>query len=309
MSLGVALVTTSKSFGLRAEQQVADAAADQVGGVIVAAQALDDLGGVGIYRVRFYLHSRLGVPHQRREITGYRRFRRAPSYSDGGNVASGSSGAAGRRRLRLGLLRRRRGVVRGLAGGAARGRRSPRPVSARRASAARRRRRRRWAPGSAQGRASARRRAPVSAARRPPRPGPARAPSPAGAGVGAGPSARVPRPPQRRVVARQRLDRGRGGWRSRLGRGRRRRIGSDGLARACSSRRTTPRRRPRAPPTAPAPSRRPWTAAAAPSVLRVGMIVGRVKSLGRRHSAPARTTAGRSASGNGCDGAGGPSTN
>ena len=32
-----------------AEHQVADAAADQVGGVIVAAQALDDFGGVGIY--------------------------------------------------------------------------------------------------------------------------------------------------------------------------------------------------------------------------------------------------------------------
>ena len=34
---------------LAAEQQVADAAADEVGGVIVAAEPLDDFGGVGVY--------------------------------------------------------------------------------------------------------------------------------------------------------------------------------------------------------------------------------------------------------------------
>ena len=185
-------------LGLAAEQQVADAAADQVGGVIVAAQALDDFGGVGVYRVRFYLHSRLGVPHQRREITGYRRFRRAPSYMRGlqrrvriledGRLAAVSAGLA-----------RRPGIVGGLAGGAALGRRSPGRFRARRASAgaasvagavsARR------PPVSAQRRASAqrRRRRRRAGGRRGRRRGGRRcgrrSASPAGAGVGEGPSA------------------------------------------------------------------------------------------------------------------------
>ena len=82
-------------FRFATEHQVADAAADQVGGVVVATQALDDFGGVGIDQGRVYLHSRLGVPHQGREITDVSTAR--PPQSDGGSVASGSSVTAGRR--------------------------------------------------------------------------------------------------------------------------------------------------------------------------------------------------------------------
>ena len=57
ISLGVALVATSKSLGFPPEQQVADAAADQVGGVVEAAQALDHLCGLGIYLFRRNLHN------------------------------------------------------------------------------------------------------------------------------------------------------------------------------------------------------------------------------------------------------------
>ena len=52
ISLGVALVATSKSFGLLPEQQVAHAAADEVGGVVEAAQPLDHLCGVGVDLIR-----------------------------------------------------------------------------------------------------------------------------------------------------------------------------------------------------------------------------------------------------------------
>jgi hypothetical protein len=55
--VGVALVATSKSLGFAPEQQVADAAADQVGGVVEAAQALDHLCGLGIYLFRRNLHN------------------------------------------------------------------------------------------------------------------------------------------------------------------------------------------------------------------------------------------------------------
>ena len=149
-------------LGLAAEQQVADAAADQVGGVIVAAQALDDFGGVGIYRVRFYLHSRLGVPHQRREITAYRRFDARRATVDGGQrrvriLEDGRLAA-----VSAGLARRRRGVVARPCGRS--GARTPiaGTISARRAVAAgsRRARPRSWAPAVARsGRASARPRA------------------------------------------------------------------------------------------------------------------------------------------------------
>src|SRR6185436_20137994 len=82
------------------EQEVSDAPAYQVGGVVVAAQALDDFGCVTVNRIRVYLHSRLGVPHQGREITNVYRVVRQ---SDGGNVASGSSESPGCRRDLPGL--------------------------------------------------------------------------------------------------------------------------------------------------------------------------------------------------------------
>ena len=41
---------------LLAEQEISHAAPDEVGGVIEAAEPLDDLGGVGIDLIRRYLH-------------------------------------------------------------------------------------------------------------------------------------------------------------------------------------------------------------------------------------------------------------
>jgi hypothetical protein len=41
---------------LPAEQEISHAAPDEVGGVIEAAEPLDDLGGVGIYLIRRNLH-------------------------------------------------------------------------------------------------------------------------------------------------------------------------------------------------------------------------------------------------------------
>ena len=138
ISLGVALVATSKSLGLRAEQQVAHAAADQVRRVIEAAQALDDLGGVGIDLDRvlsaFAVRGTTRTP--RNHGVGIRRAWPRQSERDGASVASGSS-----RRTR-----RRRGGFGGLRGAA----RVP-SAALRRGSARRTRRSRRAAASAAAG--------------------------------------------------------------------------------------------------------------------------------------------------------------
>ena len=50
ISFGVALVATSKSFGVAADEQVANTAADQVGLVARAGELADHAIGVGVDR-------------------------------------------------------------------------------------------------------------------------------------------------------------------------------------------------------------------------------------------------------------------
>ena len=171
MSLGVALVTTSKSFGLRAEQQVAHAAADQVGGVIVAAQALDDFGGVGVdlgsALSAFAVRGTTPTPRNHcvspaRRAPSYARLERRVRILEDGRPAAVSAGLArrrGHRRRPCGRMRRSAAIAgRGVGaagvgrarGGRGRGRWAP--GSARRPGGRRRRR------ASAQARARRRRR-------------------------------------------------------------------------------------------------------------------------------------------------------
>ena len=68
ISFGVALVATSKSFGVRADEQVAHAAADQVRLVAGAGQLADHAIGVGIDRGAVQRRHRNGgaVPRSRK---------------------------------------------------------------------------------------------------------------------------------------------------------------------------------------------------------------------------------------------------
>ena len=106
-------------LGLAAEQQVAHAAADQVGGVIEAAQPQDHLGGVGVDLIRNDLHEmRVSTGSTRRPLRQERRCRKPlKNWGEGGRRGRGSGAGAGRGRgASAGPgagARRRRGLRRG----------------------------------------------------------------------------------------------------------------------------------------------------------------------------------------------------
>ena len=189
---------------LEPEEQVPHAAADQVGRVIVAAQPLNDLRGVGIDLIRRNLHFGLGLSCPPKNQQGFRsrdrsRKRAAASRRDrtfacraralwsasGGRFATGRAGALGRRL--------------GHRGGSG----APRAAAAERGAAGGGRRRgRAWGRRRDGGRLLLRRGGGVRSSRT------GAAAAATGAGFGAG------------AVTRSRLGGGRGGHLRRLGRGR-----------------------------------------------------------------------------------------